>query len=87
MLWLIYSTVNSAKSGEFTGAVKYLIIVSTPYLVPTEKHYQCLHGQHSTANTMANCNNQAEMTLKDDNSVAHLPTTTSPHPLMLKSMS
>ena len=25
MLWLIYSTVNSVESGDFTGAVKYLI--------------------------------------------------------------
>ena len=25
MLWLIYGTVNSVESGEFTGAVKYLL--------------------------------------------------------------
>ena len=26
MLWSIYGTVNSADSGEFTGAVKYPIV-------------------------------------------------------------
>ena len=41
--------------------------------MPTEKHYQCLCSQSSAANTMANPGNQAKMTLKDDDSVATLP--------------
>ena len=49
------------------------IITSMPYQIPTGKHYQCLCGQYSTANTMANPNNQAEMTLKDDDSITTLP--------------
>ena len=32
MLWSIYGTVNSAESGEFTGAVKYPIEVLSPPL-------------------------------------------------------
>ena len=27
MLWSIYGTVNSVESGEFTGAVKYLLFI------------------------------------------------------------
>ena len=38
-----------------------------------KKHYQCLYP--STNNTMANPNNQAETTLKDDDSIAILMST------------
>ena len=31
MLWSIYGTVNSAESGEFTGAVKYPVLLHMGY--------------------------------------------------------
>ena len=33
MLWSIYGTVNSAESGEFTGAVKYPLLLCTPVVL------------------------------------------------------
>ena len=52
------------------------IIISTPCQLPMRKHYQHhLHGHPSTANTMANPNNQEEMTLDDNDSIATLLST------------
>ena len=47
------------------------------YQLPMRQHYQCLYGHPSTAKTMANPNNQAEMTPDDNDSIAPLPSESS----------